>query len=91
MVNAFAVAASLASALALYAGSRHCRPAWLQPLRRFGTALGAVLGMAALAAWIALLGMGAGLCVMLASWMVGLVAAPWLGQLGRASAARART
>lgn len=89
-MNAFAVAASLASALALYAGSRHCRPAWLQPLRRFGTALGAVLALAALAAWMALLGTAAGLCVMLAIWMAGLMAAPWLGLLGRAAPASVR-
>lgn len=87
---AFAVAAALASALALYAGSNHCRPAWLRPLRRFGTALGAALAMAALAGWIGLLGVGAGLCVMLATWMVGLMAAPWLGLLGRAATAQAR-
>lgn len=89
MTQAAAIAGACAaalSALALYAGSAHCR--WRVPgtARRRGRALGLVLAAASLAAWIAALGIGAGLCVMLACWMLGLVALPYLAALGRSQA-----
>lgn len=77
-MSLLATLAALLSALALYAGSRHCRARWLQPLHNAGTAVGLVLAALALALWIAALGAGAGLCAMLATWMAGLMAAPWL-------------
>lgn len=78
VATALAVLVTLVSAAALYAGSPHApvrirgpRPAW-----RIGGGLAALIG---LGTWIALLGGGAGLCAMLAVWMVGMMAAPWLG------------
>ena len=80
MTAAGAIAALL-SAVALYAGSRHCR--WRLParLRRHAAAVGALLGAASLAAWIAALGFGAGLCAMLGCWMLAMVALPGLAAL----------
>ncbi|WP_241094240.1 hypothetical protein, partial [Xanthomonas bonasiae] len=75
-----AVCAAL-SALALYSGSPNCRLAPLRRLRRFGNGLGLALAGASLAAWIAQLGIGAGLCAMLASWMLALMLAPTVGAL----------
>jgi len=73
---------ALLSALALYAGSGNCR--WRLPaaLRRHGTVAGLVLALLSLAAWIAALGIGAGLCAMLGCWMLAMVALPWLAALG---------
>ncbi|UYB53908.1 hypothetical protein OCJ37_08225 [Xanthomonas sp. AM6] len=84
-----AVCAAL-SALALYAGSPNCRLAPLQRLRRFGNGLGLALAMASLAAWIAQLGVGAGLCAMLASWMLALMLVPTLAALGGGAGDAAR-
>ncbi len=75
-----AVCAAL-SALALYAGSPNCRLAPLRRLRRFGNWLGLALASASLAAWIAQLGVGAGLCAMLANWMLALMLVPTFGAL----------
>jgi hypothetical protein len=73
-----AIAASLLSAAALYAASRHCRwPSWRQR-GTLGNAIGAVLAVVALALWIAQLGIGAGLCAMLGTWMGGLMLLPYL-------------
>ena len=74
--------AALLSAFALYAGSPHCR--WRLPmaLRRHGSIAGIVLALLSLAAWIAALGVGAGLCAMLGCWMLAMVALPWLSALG---------
>ncbi|MBU8977211.1 MULTISPECIES: hypothetical protein [unclassified Lysobacter] len=73
-----AIIASLLSAAALYAASPHCRwPSWRQRGRR-GNTIGAVLAVLALALWIAQLGVGAGLCAMLGTWMGGLMALPYL-------------
>src|SRR3546814_17099607 len=70
--------AALLSALALYAGSGNCR--WRLPaaLCRHGKVTGLVLALMSLAAWIAALGVGAGLCAMLGCWMMGMVALPCL-------------
>ena len=74
--------AALLSAFALYAGSGHCR--WRLPpaLRRYGKVAGLVLALVSLAAWIAALGVGAGLCAMLGCWMLAMVGLPWLAMLG---------
>lgn len=70
------------SALALYAGSGHCRwPGLRRRLFRVGTKLGVLLAALSLVLWIAVLGAGAGLCAMLAVWMSGLIAVPFLGAL----------
>jgi hypothetical protein len=73
-----AFATSLLSAAALYAGSRHCRwPSW-KPLRRSGSLAGLALAVVSLLLWIVLLGGGAGLCAMLGTWMLAMVALPYL-------------
>lgn len=76
---------ALLSALALFAGSGHCR--WRLPpaLQRHGSAAGALLALASLAAWIAALGVGAGLCAMLACWMLAMMALPCLAALTETS------
>ena len=78
MTAVLATLLALASALALYGASPNGRVRALHGLRRFGAWPGLVLGAASLAAWIAVLGVGAGLCVMLACWMPALVAMPYL-------------
>ena len=76
------VIAALLSAFALYAGSGHCR--WRLPvaLYRYAKVAGLLLALVSLAAWIAALGVGAGLCAMLGCWMLAMVALPWLAALG---------
>ena len=73
--------AALLSACALFAGSGHCR--WPLPaaLRRHGSRAGIPLAMGSLAAWIAALGVGAGLCAMLGCWMLAMMALPCLAVL----------
>jgi hypothetical protein len=82
----FGAAASLLSAALLYAGSRHCRWSWPLPLHRAGTGLGLLAAAAALALWIGALGVGAGLCVMLACWSLAAIVLPVLAVLGGAPA-----
>lgn len=77
-----AATATLLSALALYAGGRHCRWRWLaRLLGRTGTPAGLALAGLALSLWVRSLGVGAGLCVMLASWMIASMAIPTLAVL----------
>jgi len=76
---------ALLSALALFAGSGHCRWRWPVALRRHGNMAGALLALASLAAWIAALGVGAGLCAMLGCWMLAMVALPYLAVLAETS------
>jgi len=75
---AAAILSSLLSAAALYAASPHCR--WRAWRRRgaHGNAVGLVLAVVSLVSWVAELGGGAGLCAMLGTWMLGLVALPYL-------------
>ncbi len=77
--------AAVLSALALFAGSGHCR--WRLPsaLRRHGNGTGILLAVASLAAWIAALGVGAGLCAMLGCWMLAMVVLPYLAVLTETS------
>lgn len=80
VLAAAGTAAALLSALALYGASRHCLWTRLHVrLRRGGAWAGLMLAAVSLAAWVGALGAGAGLCVMLAVWMIGLVAFPYLG------------
>ena len=72
-----ATAAALASALALYLASPN--RIWRPGTGRGGLrGLGVALELASLAGWIAALGVGAGLCAMLATWMLALVVLPYL-------------
>lgn len=78
LLPAFAFIATMLSALALYAGSAHCRLRALQRWRDIGTWIGSVLALVSLGLWGADLGIGAGLCVMLGTWMLALMALPFL-------------
>jgi hypothetical protein len=78
-VAAFVV--SLASALALYAGSPHCRWPALQGWRGTGGWVGLALAGLSLWLWVLSLGMGAGLCAMLGTWMLAMMALPCLAVL----------
>jgi hypothetical protein len=83
MTCSLGVAAALASAVALYAASPHCRwPRW--PRWRPGAQLaGALLAVLSLVAWCLALGPAVGLCGMLASWMLGMMVLPWLAMFPR--------
>ena len=73
-----AIALSLLSAASLYAASRHSRwTSWRRYAAR-GNMIGGLLAAGALWVWIAQLGVGAGLCAMLGTWMFGLMAFPYL-------------
>jgi len=74
------IATSMLSALALYAGSGHCR--WPASQRWRGTGwLGLALAGFSLLAWVHALGGGAGLCAMLGTWMAAMMLFPCLGAL----------
>jgi hypothetical protein len=73
---AFALAAC--SAIACYAGSPHCMWPALRGYPRAARIAGIALALLSAAIWISVLGAAAGLCAMLASWMLALVAQPWL-------------
>lgn len=78
--------AALLSAAGLYAGSRHCRwPSWRR-LGHAGTWAGLGLAAVSLALWIAVLGAGAGSCAMLGTWMLGMMALPYMAALSAAPA-----
>lgn len=66
------------SAAGLYAGSRHCRWTSWRRAGRAGTWLGAALAVASLLLWTRALGAGAGLCAMLGSWMLAMIALPYI-------------
>lgn len=73
-----ALLAAVLSAAALYAGSRHCRWANWRRLGRAGTWTGALLAIASLGLWICALGAGAGACAMIGTWMLGMMALPYV-------------
>jgi hypothetical protein len=81
MLSLLALVLASASALALYAGSPHCMWPGLRGHPRAARAAGWALALAALLAWSFVLGAVAGLCAMLASWMLALVLQPALGRL----------
>ncbi|WP_349984867.1 hypothetical protein ABRP17_015250 [Stenotrophomonas sp. WHRI 8082] len=64
-----ALAASIFSTMAFYAASRHCRWPRAHRAGRLGREIGTVAAVASLWLWMANLGVGAGLVVMLCSWM----------------------
>lgn len=73
-----AAATAMLSAAAFYAASAHCRwPAWKRHGAK-GRLAGSVLALVSLGLWIAQLGFGAGLCAMLGSWMLVVIALPYL-------------
>lgn len=81
-----ATAACLASALLVYGASPNCR---LRGLRfgRWGVGIGLVLVVAGGVLWSLPLGVGTGLVMALATWMLGLIALPYLAwQLAPADA-----
>lgn len=84
-----AFATSLLSAAALYAGSAHCRWPALHGWRGSGSWAGLALAGLSLWLWVLTLGGGAGLCVMLGTWMLAMMALPYLAVMtGRATAGR---
>jgi len=81
MPSLLALLLASASALALYAGSPHCMWSALRGHPRAARCVGWVLALASLLAWSFALGVVAGLCAMLASWMLALVLQPALARL----------
>lgn len=90
MLAVAAFVASLASALALYAGSPHCRWPVLQSWRGAGGWVGLALAGFSLWLWVLMLGGGAGLCAMLGTWMLAMMALPYLAALTSAGASSSR-
>jgi len=90
MLAVAAFVASLASALALYTGSSHCRWPALQGWRGTGSWVGLALAGLSLWLWVLTLGGGAGLCAMLGTWMLAMMALPYLAALTGADAASSR-
>lgn len=81
------LATAATSALALYAASSHCRWLGLRRWTRGARAAGALLAVLSLVSWITALGPAVGVCAMLATWMLAMVALPYLALLtGTASA-----
>ena len=83
MLTALAIVATLLSAASLHAASPHGR--WpTEAKHAFGRkAIGATIAFVALAAWIARLGVAAGVCAMLATWMFAFVCLPYAMSLRR--------
>lgn len=77
VLMALATTACLASALFVYGASPNCR---LRGLRfgRPGMGIGLALIVAGAVLWSLALGMGTGLVVALATWMLGLIVLPYL-------------
>lgn len=76
-LGTLATVAAVASALALYLASPNC--GWRPAARRGGLRIAAgALALLSLLAWAALSGIGAGLCAMLATWMLSALALPYL-------------
>lgn len=75
------LATAVASAFALYAGSSHCR--WPVPggHSRVTVVIGMLLAAASWLTWTLARGPAVGLCAMLATWMLALIASPWLALL----------
>lgn len=73
-----AIVTAVLSAVALYGASPHCRwPRWRRHAGQ-GNVAGLVFAVVSLAMWIGQLGVGAGLCAMLGTWMLALMALPFL-------------
>ena len=78
MISLLAFAVAACSAIACYAGSPHCMWSALRGHPRMARSVSMVLALLSAALWICVLGTAAGLCAMLASWMLALVVQPWL-------------
>lgn len=76
--NGLGLATAMASAALLYVASPNCR--WPFPRRwsRGAHGGGVLLAVLSLAAWIIALGPAVGTCAMLATWMLSMVALPYL-------------
>lgn len=81
MISLLAFAFAACSAIACYAGSPHCMWPALRGHPRTARTTGIALALSSAAIWISVLGAAAGLCAMLACWMLALVAQPWLALL----------
>ena len=90
LVAIAAFAASLLSALALYAGSPHCRWPALRRWRGTGGWVGLALAGLSLWLWTLSLGGGAGLCAMLGTWMLAMMALPYLAVSNGSASATAK-
>ncbi len=81
MISLLAFVLAVCSAVAWYAGSPHCMWSVLRGHPRAAHLAGGLLALMSLAGWISVLGGAAGLCAMLASWMLALIAQPWLAMV----------
>ena len=90
LVAIAAFAASLLSAIAFYAGSQHCRWVALRRWRGTGSWVGLALAGLSLWLWTLSLGGGAGLCAMLGTWMLAMMALPYLAVLNDSAPDAAR-
>ncbi|RZA05195.1 MAG: hypothetical protein EOP02_39705 [Proteobacteria bacterium] len=81
LIAAGAFATSALSALALYAGSRHCRWPSLHGWRDTGGWVGLALAGLSFWLWVLLLGGGAGLCAMLGTWMLAMMVLPYVAAM----------
>lgn len=81
LLTLLAIATSILSAWLLYRASPH-RAGEAQRWR-LGNPLGLLMAVLSLLLWIADLGVGAGISVMLGSWMLGLMLLPYLNGLRR--------
>ncbi|WP_449427917.1 hypothetical protein [Rhodanobacter umsongensis] len=79
--------AAALSAAALYAAAPHSGWTRLRGHPRLARVAGWVLALLSLLAWLGVSGGAAGLCAMLVSWMLALVAQPYLALLFGATAA----
>lgn len=73
-----AIIATLLSALSAYGASPHCRWTWLRNARTSHWPVAVVLALGALLLWSVPLGVGAGSCALLGSWMLAAILLPWL-------------
>ena len=85
MISLAAVATSLLSALAFYGGSTHCRWRGVGRLRVASGWLGLAVAGFSLWLWVLSLGGGAGLCAMLGTLMLAMMALPYLAALTAAA------
>jgi hypothetical protein len=78
LMSVIALAMSMFSATAFYAASPNCLWPSMQQWRRWSAASAVVLSALSIGMWIAAAGIGVGLCAMLGTCMLTLVALPWL-------------
>jgi hypothetical protein len=78
MISLLAFVFAACSATAWYAASPHCPWPALRGRPHAARIAGGGFALSSLAAWISVLGAAAGLCAMLASLMLALIALPWL-------------